>query len=176
MPRTALPDSEQSERRSGDVTPLARNGTKAVQAAYHPTGGLSPHEKTSEEEKEKESPYPAYEAPFPQNANAFAKGKGAARWRFDRNGDGDRVAEGDADGVGVVLSVPAIFEDGMPAVDIDGVGNAIPSSGGHLSKTDRHAVADILADAIRSGINAKVRAIAAVVLRHRYVLGAARGE
>lgn len=50
---------------------------------------------------------------------------------FDRDFDGvrDAVVPGDADGVGVVLSVPAIAVGGVPTVDIDGVGNAIPSGG-----------------------------------------------
>ena len=117
---------------------------------------------------------------------------------FDRDFDGvrDAVVPGDADGVGVVQRVPAIAVGGVPTVDIDGVGNAIPSGGGHLGsiaarrdgiplgrrhntfgKTDGHAVADILADAIRSGINAKVSAVAAVVLREGDVLrGSAGGE
>ena len=92
---------------------------------------------------------------------------------FDRDFDGvrDAVVPGDADGVGVVQRVPAIAVGGVPTVDIDGVGNAIPSSGGHLSKTDGHAVADILADAIRSGINAKVSAVASVGRGHGDVAG-----
>lgn len=50
---------------------------------------------------------------------------------FDRDFDGvwDAVVPGDADGVGVVQRVPAIAVGGVPTVDIDGVGNAIPSGG-----------------------------------------------
>ena len=129
---------------------------------------------------------------------------------FDRDFDGvrDAVVLGDADGVGVVQRVPAIAVGGVPTVDIDRVGNAIPSSGGHLGsiaarrdgiplrtphslnlagtplgrrhnafgKTDGHAVADILADAIRSGINAKVSAVASVGRGHGDVAGGVAGE
>ena len=92
---------------------------------------------------------------------------------FDRDFDGirDGVVPGDADGVGVVQRVPAIAVGGVPTVDIDGVGNAIPSSGGHLSKTDGHTIVDVLADAIRSGINAKVSAVASVGRGHGDVAG-----
>ena len=50
---------------------------------------------------------------------------------FDRDFDGvrDAVVPGDADGVGVVQRVPAIAVGGVPTVDIDRIGNAIPSGG-----------------------------------------------
>lgn len=111
---------------------------------------------------------------------------------FDRDFDGvrDAVVPGDADGVGVVQRVPAIAVGGVPTVDIDGVGNAIPSSGGHLGsiaarrdgiplgrrhnafgEADGHTIVDVLADAIRSGINAKVSAVASVGRGHGDVAG-----
>ena len=113
---------------------------------------------------------------------------------FDRDFDGvrDAVVPGDADGVGVVQRVPAIAVGGVPTVDIDGVGNAIPSGGGHLGgiaarrdgiplgrrhnalgEADGHTVVDVLADGIRLGINAKMGAIASVGRGNDHVLGAA---
>ena len=47
----------------------------------------------------------------------------------DFDGVRDAVVPGDADGVGVVQRVPAIAVGGVPTVDIDGVGNAIPYGG-----------------------------------------------
>ena len=142
----------------------------------------------SEEEKEEsygagaveprdKAPFPPFGHPYPQGAR-------------DCNADG--IYPGDGDSVGAITEVPSVAVGGVPTVDIDCVGNAIPSGGGHLEgiaarrdgiplgrrhnafgKTDRHTVVDVLADGIRLGINAKVRAVASVGGGHDHVLGAA---
>ena len=96
------------------------------------------------------------------------------------------------DSVGAITEVLAVAVGGVVAVDIDCVGNAIPSGGGHLGgiaarrdgiplgrrhnalgEADGHTIVDVLADAIRLGINAKVGAVASVGGGHDHVLGAA---
>lgn len=62
----------------------------------------------------------------------------------------------DGDGVGAVAGVPAVLVGRVVAVDIDRVGDAIPRQRRRPTDADGHAVADILADAVRLGINAKV--------------------
>ena len=155
----------------------------------------------SEEEKEEsygagaveprdKAPFPPFGHPYPQGAR-------------DCNADG--IYPGDGDSVGAITEVPSVAVGGVPTVDIDRVGNAIPSGGGYLEgiatrrdgipsrtphslnlagtplgsrhnalgEADGHTVVDVLADGIRSGINAKVGAVASEGGGHDHVLGAA---
>ena len=143
-----------------------------------------------EGEEEKDESYgagavePRDKAPFPPFGHPYPQG---AR---DCNADG--IYPGDGDGVGAITEVPSVAVGGVVAVDIDCVGNAIPSGGGHLGgiaarrdgiplgrrhnalgEADGHTVVDVLADGIRLGINAKMGAIASVGRGHDHVLGAA---
>lgn len=100
----ALPDSEQGERRRGDVTPLTRNGAKAVHAAYHPTGGLSSLENADRNNKENESE---------KNPKACGCCTVVPIALADVNRHFDRIRNG----VGLVNGVGGVNEAVVPSVD-----------------------------------------------------------